>query len=118
MLLLGALVTTQGWMNLWLSQKPLVFVGKISYGMYLIHILCLNIVEKFIRPNGWLATPAYLVTCAVTIAAWVLHITVEQPMIDLGKQLLRRRETLAATRSAAVISSNVIRLPGRSEPNS
>jgi len=103
MLLLAALVTTQGWMNRVLSLKTLVFIGKLSYGMYLVHILCLNIVEKLIHPGSGLALPAYLATCAVTIAAaWLLHLTVERPMINFGKSLLRRRELTVAIPSHAV----------------
>ncbi len=98
MSLLAAVLTSKGWMNQALSLKPLVFIGKISYGMYLVHILCLNIVEKFVHPSKGLALFTYVVTCCVTIlAAWVLHVTVEQPMIELGKRSLLRRDSSAVS---------------------
>ena len=96
MVFLAALVTSNGWMNGMLSAKPLVFIGRLSYGMYLIHILCLNVVEKYLGPGRGLALPAFVATCALTIlVAWVLHVTVEEPLIAVGKNYLKRRRAPA-----------------------
>ena len=47
--LIGKLVTSHVIADRLLSTAPLVFVGRISYGIYLVHILCLNVVEKIVN---------------------------------------------------------------------
>ena len=36
----------------WLSARPLVFMGKYSYGLYVLHPTVLRIVEKFVTPRS------------------------------------------------------------------
>ncbi len=85
--LVGIVVQTESPLNRMLSWRPLVFVGKVSYGVYLIHILCLNVVEKFVKQP----VLAYLGTCALAVGiAAVLHFTFEQPLINIGRRLSAR----------------------------
>ena len=42
---LALLLTTSSLLNRLLSNAVLVWLGKISYGFYLVHILCLNVAE-------------------------------------------------------------------------
>jgi peptidoglycan/LPS O-acetylase OafA/YrhL len=68
-----------------LSCRPLVFIGKVSYGIYLIHILCLNVIERVTGHNGVLT---YLITVVLsTSIAYLLHRYFEQPLIETGRKL-------------------------------
>lgn len=77
-----------------LGAKPLAWLGKLTYGIYLFHLLAINLVSltldklKFHGPQQWLvvACLSYLLSIAT---AFFLHKTVEQPMIRLGKALAR-----------------------------
>jgi peptidoglycan/LPS O-acetylase OafA/YrhL len=77
-----------------LRWGPLVSIGRLSYGIYLIHILCLNVAQKFFPPHtGRVAVSvgAYLLTCAVSIAvAWLLAAVVEKPCIEIGRRWSKR----------------------------
>jgi peptidoglycan/LPS O-acetylase OafA/YrhL len=67
-----------------LGFRPLVAIGRISYGIYLVHILCLNVVEKFFHSPSL----SYLATVAASICvAGALHVTIERPLIHLGRRL-------------------------------
>jgi peptidoglycan/LPS O-acetylase OafA/YrhL len=91
-----------------LRWEPLVFVGKQSYGIYLVHILCLNVAQRMFPPHtGRVAVSvgAYLLTCAISVGvAWLLSAVVEKPCIEIGrrwsKRILegtRREELIGAT---------------------
>jgi peptidoglycan/LPS O-acetylase OafA/YrhL len=92
MFLLAILVVTDGRIQKFLSNSLLGFIGELSYGIYLIHRLCLNVAEKAFPPGKGLAVPAYVLTCLISIAvAYVLHRAVEKPMIRVGRMLSLRR---------------------------
>lgn len=66
-----------------LRARPLVWIGTLSYGIYLIHVLALAVAEK-LAPNF---VAALLLACVLSIlAAWVMHHTVEKPFIALGRR--------------------------------
>ena len=71
-----------------LGCSPLVFMGKISYGMYLVHLLCSNAANVVFRPGSgkwYVALLTYLLTCALCVAvSKVLAVAIEQPFIRLG----------------------------------
>jgi peptidoglycan/LPS O-acetylase OafA/YrhL len=71
-----------------LGCAPLVFIGKVSYGMYLVHLLCSNAANLVFRPGSgqwYIGVLAYLLTCLLCIAvAKVLSVTIEQPFIRIG----------------------------------
>lgn len=91
MILLGILLITDGSIQRLLSNSFLGFIGELSYGIYLVHTLCLNVAEKVFPPGKGVAVPAYILTCTISIAvAYVLHRTVEEPMIHVGKMLSSR----------------------------
>ena len=100
MLLLGILVSTQGKLQDFLSRPLLCFIGEISYGVYLVHILCLNVAETIFPPGKGLAIPAYVLACVISIGvAYILHWLVEKPMIRIGRELSRRltNQTIVST---------------------
>lgn len=73
-----------------LSATTLVFVGKLSYGIYLVHVLAINVCELFLHEllgfEPWLMV--YVVALAGSIGiAYVLQVAIERPMIKLGRVL-------------------------------
>jgi peptidoglycan/LPS O-acetylase OafA/YrhL len=79
-----------------LNCAPAQFLGKISYSLYLLHLPALIFVRQIIHWNQPSLTAPALQTALVigglvaTIAgSWLLHVTVEQPMIAFGKRLTK-----------------------------
>jgi peptidoglycan/LPS O-acetylase OafA/YrhL len=88
------------YINRVLRSAPLVFLGKISYGIYLVHHLCLNFAEKAM--HGRVIASFVLTVITSVIFAYALHITVEKPLIRLGRKLASRHSNppLASTPAA------------------
>jgi peptidoglycan/LPS O-acetylase OafA/YrhL len=105
--LMGAILTADGPVQWVLRTRPLVFLGKVSYGMYLFHGLGTSAAQKVVPHDrgpmfAWLAfTLAVGFTAAI---AYVLAVAVERPGIRLGRRwsdaVLRRR--IATAQLAAV----------------
>lgn len=93
-LLLAAVLLSHGWLKSALSWAPLVFIGRISYGIYLIHRLGLNPVEDFLGAEGGgvaVNVLAFVLASAVSIAAaYVLYLLIEGPLNRFGHAWSRR----------------------------
>ncbi len=83
--LIACLLSSEGIIKSALSFRPLTAIGKLSYGIYLFHILCLNVVVHFTKSHN-LATYALTTLTACGVAA-ALHRWFEQPFIRLGRRL-------------------------------
>jgi peptidoglycan/LPS O-acetylase OafA/YrhL len=100
--LLACVLLGDGLLQRLLRWRPLVFVGRMSYGVYLIHMLCMSAVYKLFPAlllwrGGNLA--AFPLTCLLSIAvAWGLHVAVESPCIELGRRWSRTIMDRAARR--------------------
>lgn len=74
-----------------LAKKPTVFLGRVSYPFYLLHVAGLYITVRLIPQLPWPFTLFVLDSAAsVLIAlslAWIIHIAVELPSIGAGKVL-------------------------------
>ena len=77
-----------------LNCAPAQFLGKISYPLYLLHLPALVLVREIIQLNQpSLRAPLFEIALAIgglaaTLAgAWLLHRSVERPMIRLGKRI-------------------------------
>ncbi len=80
-----------------LENRVLVFLGKISYGIYLVHVVVINTVyiyvEKYLSgPNkainfAWITVLCIL--CVVAVSA-ALHYCVERPFMRLGKRITNK----------------------------
>ncbi|MGL4553285.1 MAG: acyltransferase family protein [Gemmataceae bacterium] len=74
-----------------LSAGPLVQLGRLSYGVYLVHLLAMAAVYRALPFGSW--HPATSVTAFALVsglsfaAAWPLYVWVEQPLIRLGRRL-------------------------------
>jgi peptidoglycan/LPS O-acetylase OafA/YrhL len=92
--LVAHLVTTESWLRSFLSNPVLTWLGKRSYGMYLIHMLPLEQIQKRIHlPRPYEAIVVTACTFAVTalIADGVFRF-IESPARDYGKRLLARQK--------------------------
>lgn len=80
-----------------LEHKVLVFLGKISYGIYLVHVLVIEVLVSFFGkylpypPNPFkFAAFTLLVFGVVVLAATALHYFVELPSIKIGKRIVSK----------------------------
>jgi peptidoglycan/LPS O-acetylase OafA/YrhL len=97
--LLGSILTGDGPVQGLLRTRPAVFVGRVSYGMYLFHGLGISAAQKVFHPGtGHLAVSllAFVTASLVTmLVAYVLAVLVERPCIRLGRRwsdaILRRQ---------------------------
>lgn len=88
--LLACLLLGRGPLQTFLSTRPLTFVGRLSYGIYLVHMLAMYAVyrvfpgERFGLPGS---IAVLVMTTLLSVAlAWVLHISVERYFIGLGRR--------------------------------
>jgi len=79
-----------------LQTRPLIFLGQISYSVYLVHTLCLNIVYYVLVPYVHLHGVALLAFITATyflltlVFAIAMYRAVELPSIRLGKRISAR----------------------------
>jgi len=81
-------------------SRPLRFVGRISYPLYLTHPIALGFAATAIAPGGVLTELAYLgvgLTLSLVLA-YGLHRVIERPLIAVGKRGAAR---VSARRPAA-----------------
>lgn len=84
-----------------LSIRPLTLLGRLSYGIYLIHLLVRNAVESLLRrlePNvlGHSGVVIYLLMLSFSIPlAWLMNARVETPLRLLGRSLAKKRPNRA-----------------------
>lgn len=89
-IMLAFLVSRDSSLRRALAFRPLVFVGTLSYGIYLVHILCINVVDRFVPPGGSIpqALLSYGLACILSMGvAYGLHVVVEHPLIGVGKRI-------------------------------
>ena len=90
--LLVPVVSSNGLHRRILSTPALTLLGRISYGVYLLHILCLSVVERFFKPErgAFVGILAYLGTLLTSSAlAYLLHRSFEKPLIQVGRRMSR-----------------------------
>ena len=76
-----------------LEWRPVAFIGAVSYGMYLYHLVLIERVDALVLHLALLAFPsAFLISLALTvITAAISFYLVEQPFFGLGKSFGERR---------------------------
>ena len=74
------------WLNQLLSAKPIVWVGRLSYSIYLMHMMAVNYL-LFIKNNGHAALYYLAVTAATVALASASYYTIEKPLGKLRKKL-------------------------------
>jgi peptidoglycan/LPS O-acetylase OafA/YrhL len=89
LLLVELAVAPQSWLARCLEFRPLAFIGRLSYAMYLIHFQAIDLggMLFFAVPRDATATnliSAYVVYVAISVAiAYVLHMLIERPFLKL-----------------------------------
>jgi peptidoglycan/LPS O-acetylase OafA/YrhL len=93
-LLIASLVTSDGWLARSIGAPPMAWLGRLSYGIYLVHILALVVGHRVFRdsPGDPLhSVPSYLLSCAISVAiAEVLARSIERPCIAFGRKLSKK----------------------------
>ena len=91
------LVLRDTWLARLHEWGPLRWMGRRSYGMYLVHVLCLNVVEARVQATSpGRALLLFAGGLALTLgAAEVLYRTVEHPVRAWGRRWLARRGEVA-----------------------
>jgi peptidoglycan/LPS O-acetylase OafA/YrhL len=91
-LLLAWGVTSWSLLHRFLASPWLRYIGQRSYGMYLVHLLCLSTLQRILPPTSAVRTWLLLaVTAAFSLAvAEVLYRLVEHPAISMGRRLQER----------------------------
>jgi peptidoglycan/LPS O-acetylase OafA/YrhL len=77
-----------GFAGKFLAWRPITFLGKISYGLYIYHVFVIVLLEPILRRHGWTMTDDPLVTVTIlstiTIgAAIVSYYLLEMPFLRL-----------------------------------
>jgi peptidoglycan/LPS O-acetylase OafA/YrhL len=112
-----------------LRLAPLTFIGRVSYGVYLIHILCRAVASRILPDLGdnWMMQVVlYATTCILSVAAaYLLALAVERPLIEVGRRwsnriLARTAERANGKGPAAERAGASLREPerGKSESHS
>ncbi len=101
---LGFLVTGESYFKRALGTPLLAFVGKMSYGVYLVHLLCIGLLRsKAHIHNTWFMLFAAL-GLALAVAV-VLHYLLEQPFIRWGRYLSKKAMNSESAAMVTVIES-------------
>lgn len=83
-------LATTGWLP-FLNAKPLVFLGAISYPLYLIHqnigLVLLNALGSF-ATSAWLRLGITII--AMVVLAWLISIFIERPSMRWVREKLKR----------------------------
>jgi peptidoglycan/LPS O-acetylase OafA/YrhL len=103
-LFLACLLVDDGPLQRLLRWRPLVGIGRLSYGMYLLHMLAMAAVYRLL-PASRLGVAGsilvYFLTSVLSMAlAWLMYCTLESFGINLGRRWSRRIIERAAARSS------------------
>jgi peptidoglycan/LPS O-acetylase OafA/YrhL len=107
--LIGCLLLGDGPLHRLLRSGPLTFVGRLSYGVYLLHMVAMAVVYALLpaaATQRGLNLLAFALTSGVAVGtAWLLAVTVERPLVEVGrrwsKMLQAREERRVASRTVA-----------------
>lgn len=85
--LLFSMVLSSKKFDAFLTKKPLVYLGKISYSLYLVHTIVLLSVVHLL--NGYFSIPTtlFLVLISSILVAIIYYNLIEKPSIKLGKYM-------------------------------
>ena len=99
-----ALLFGDQWMGRWLEFKPLAYVGRRAYAIYLFHPLVGSALDVALPPStqvAWQVIHFVLMLAFSVVLAEVLYRVVEKPMIKIGHRLAGRSKEVKGVPSAA-----------------
>ena len=82
-----------------LSTKPMQFVGERSYSLYLVQTIAATVIWFFWPALSGLGQSVMVTALGLALAS-VLYVTVEIPMINLGRRVITRQRAQAAVEAA------------------
>jgi peptidoglycan/LPS O-acetylase OafA/YrhL len=93
------IVGTRGKLETLLSNRPLQFLGRISYSLYLAHAIAggkvMKLGQKFVGTSPAAAVFLFFLAFGVSIlGAYVFYRLIERPSVELTKRLKRKPKTL------------------------
>lgn len=92
--LIVGLVTGDSPVRRALASRVVAHVGTRAYGIYLVHILVVNLVDRVVAPDATLTAMTLLNLLAVVALSYAvadaLHRTVERPLIGIGRRVSAR----------------------------
>ncbi|MGA3228053.1 MAG: acyltransferase [Acidobacteriaceae bacterium] len=91
--LIANLQLSESWLRGMLDAKWLTWIGRRSYGMYLVHGLVIDAVQSVVRPTNSLrqVTVVVLTYAGAALVAAPIFNFVEEPARRYGKALIERR---------------------------
>lgn len=112
MLVAGLLVSgAGGWYSRFLTWRPLKFLGTVSYGLYMIHILCFVVIGAFDLKMAKYGLAGDLAIVGVRLALSISVATLmwygfERPVLKLKKYFVSTSERPAPTRETALVPAD------------
>jgi peptidoglycan/LPS O-acetylase OafA/YrhL len=106
-LLIASLVLRRGALRRFLESPGLVYIGRRSYAMYLIHVLVADAIGQLtpkVLPPNWfvVVTFSYLASLA---GASLMYLIIERPCVELGRRLSNRFMDRERVRLAAEVAA-------------
>ena len=97
--LLASLLLHDSWLTRLLSSRYLVWLGRRSYSMYLVHTFALDLVARAMRGRSILLSILEVLIAAhlAALIAGLLYITIEEPARIYGKRVLSRHRRVASS---------------------
>jgi peptidoglycan/LPS O-acetylase OafA/YrhL len=97
-ILIAVFFRHQGLLSRFMGWKPVVFLGDVSFALYLVHQPVINYLA---RESPWfpeinLGGQVILFVAIVLGISAALHLIVEKPCMSLAKRLILRPQRLAA----------------------
>ncbi|RYH54098.1 MAG: acyltransferase [Alcaligenaceae bacterium] len=86
-LLIGCLASGRGYVGKALSVRPLVFLGEISFSMYMLHLI---LIKVFVTTLAWKDVPPFYYFAALFFLSSASYLLVEKPAQRLLVGKLRR----------------------------
>lgn len=98
-----------------LSSRPVLFLGRISFSLYLIHVQLLLLMEIHLLPQAIGSRPlgALLIVGYFTVTlllSWLLYSLVERPFQHLGRSMAKHGSRQSANRLEYDVEPESIRL--------
>lgn len=101
------LLVPTGWLSTLLSARPIVYLGRISYGIYLYHEIVFTVLRKalhipFDNPDVGALRRLFPVEVAITIVVAAISFRFyETPILQWGNRLAIRKEIAAGDSTAS-----------------
>lgn len=95
----------QGWLN-WINRKPLLYLGTISYSLYLVHQNLSYTIMHHLYELGYSSVIAILVAiaCSIVVAVIFTH-AIEQPVANVLK---KKFEAILQKKEIAKVSAKAV----------